>query len=346
LVSRRGNSADGQTNSQIVIQNTTAADVTVKVELINLSTGAIDHTKSGIVIKKGASYEYDLDEEGALTPPWFGSAIVSTTSAGGLAAAISSFFIGNDTMQTYNGFTSNSQVWLAPLFTSRLANGLSTPVTVSNVDTSDIPANGVTLSCTPDPACSGCAAINKTNPSVIKPTQSYAFNPVTDNSIPALWFGSCKIDTTGFDTVAFVQMRFVGTGKAAAYEGINGNGTNTTAIIPLYAKRLPNTFATAITIQNLSTSNTANVTLNYKGGEGTPATCTKTFNKSIAAGASLIQNLRIPTGSDPNAVDIPDGCFGTLTVTSNQPIDSFVQLDFLGQTTGDPFMAHNGFTVP
>lgn len=346
LVSRQGSSRDGKTNSQMVIQNTTAADVTVKVDLIDLTTGATTFTKTNIVIKKGASFEYDLDTETNLPVPWFGSAIVTTTSSGGLAAAIGSFFIGNDTMQTYNGFTSVGQKWLAPLFTSRLANGLSTPVTVSNAGTTDIPVGGIKLSCKPDPACTNCATINKSNPTVVKPNQSYAFNPVTDTSIPAGWFGSCQTDTTGFDTVEFVQMRFVGSGKAAAYEGINASGTDKTAIDPLFAKKLANGFASAHTIQNLSSSSPANVTIDYKGGTGTAAGCTKSFTKQIPAGGSLIQNLRVDVPF-PNSVDIPDGCFGTMTVkSSDQPIATMTQLDFLTQTTGDPYMAHNGFTVP
>jgi len=182
-------------------------------------------------------------------------------------------------------------------------------------------------------------------------TATYFFNPVTDLvNFPALWYGSCKVTTTGFATNMFVQLRFVLEGspasRAAAYEGIAAGGTATMAVIPLYAKRLDNGFASSVLIQNLDEANTADVQLAYKAGEGEPAECTVTLNKTIPAGGSIQENHRIESG--PNSVpEIPNDCFGTLTITStnNRPIDGFVQLDFLNATTGDPYMAHNAFTI-
>jgi hypothetical protein len=181
------------------------------------------------------------------------------------------------------------------------------------------------------------------------------FNPVTDQTnFSTGWVGACSIDTTGFDTVAFVQMRYVkiagvspnaNDALAAAYEGIPGSSTNKKAVIPLYAKRLTNGFASAVTIQNLSNSAAATVKLAYKGGAGTPANCTFTQeNVSIPAGGSLIQNHRITDG--PGSVpQLGDNCFGTLVVTSSdQPIDAFVQLTDVSGRSGDTFMAHNAFT--
>ena len=115
-------------------------------------------------------------------------------------------------------------------------------------------------------------------------------------------------------------------------------------VFPLYAKRLANGFASSILIQNLDQSNDANVQLAYKAGDGVPASCTKTLNRVIPKGGAIQENHRIESG--PNSVpEIPSDCFGTLTVTSDRPVDGFVQLDFLNDTTGDPYMAHNAFTI-
>jgi hypothetical protein len=346
LVSRRGNSASGRTNSQIIIQNASSIQINVEVQLIDSTTGATSLTKTFNNIAPNASVEYDLDTEGGLPEGWFGSASVRSTTAGGEVAVVSNFFTGDDAMQTFNAFTSVGRQWYAPLFTSRLANSLSSPISVQNVTAGSIPAGAITLTCTKDPSAPGPATINTSNPAPVGPSASVFFNPVTDNTnFPDGWYGSCVVNSGTYDTAMFVQLRFVNGSRAGAYEGILGTGTNKTVVIPLYAKRLANSFASAVTIQNLNAGAAATVRLEYKAGDGAPANCTTTLdNVTIPAGGSLIQNHRIADG--PNSVpQLPDGCFGTLTVTSsNQPIDAFVQLDFLN-LGGDAFMAHNAFTV-
>ena len=344
LVSRQGSSLSGETNSQIIIQNASAGAIDIEVKLINSTTGATDHTKTFTGVASNASVEYDLDTEGALPAPWFGSASIRSTTVGGEVAVVSNFFTGSNAMQTFNAFTKTGTKWFAPLFTSRLGNGLSTPIAVQNVSGCDIPIGGVTLTCTKNPNAPGDPTITRSNTAVIKDTASVFFNPAPDDSgYPAEWYGSCKVDTGAFQTAMFVQMRFVGGDRAGAYEGILASGTNTRVIIPLYAKILGNSFASAVTIQNLNEGAAANVTLEYKGGAGAAAACTQTLNGTIPAGGSLIQNHRIESGAN-SVPELPNGCFGTLTVTGNQPLDAFVQLDFT-QQGGDAFMAHGAFTV-
>jgi hypothetical protein len=346
LVSKQGSSLSGQTNSQIIIQNASTQQIDVEVKLINSGTGAVDLTKTFNDLNPNASVEYDLDDEPGITAPWFGSASVTSLTAGGQVAVVSNFFTGDNAMQTFNAFTQTGTKWFAPLFTSRLGNGLSTPIAVQNVSGGVIPPNSINLSCTKDPSSPAAEpTIQRTNAAAVNNTAAVFFNPAPDDSgFPANWYGSCKVDSGAFQTAMFVQMRFVGGDRAGAYEGILGTGTNTTVVIPLYAKRLGNTFASAITIQNLNEAAAATVTLNYRGADGSAASCTQTFsNVSIPAGGSLIQNHRIESGAN-SVPEIANGCVGTLTVTGNQPIDAFVQLDFTGQS-GDAFMAHNAFTV-
>lgn len=340
LIAKNGSSASGVVNSQIIIQNTGTSATTVTIRFVD-STGATVYTTPSITIQGGASYTYDLTND-ASAPNGFYSAVVQA-AAGGQVTVVSNLFTGPNGMQTFGGFSSAARKWLAPLFTSRLANGLSTPVTVQNLSGGDIPAGAIKLQCKADPN-SGGSDFEKSNPSVVTNAASAIFNPVVDNTIPANWYGACTIDTTGYDTVAFVQMRFVGTDRAASYEAIRADGTKTKVIVPLYMKRLLNGFATAVTIQNLGDS-AATVNIAYQAGDGAPANCSVNVGPfNVAAGGSLIQNHRIVSG--PNSVPtLPENCFGSMVVTANQPIEAFVQIDDLDQATGDPYMAHNAFTA-
>lgn len=347
LVGKNGTTATGTANSQIIVQNTGSSDATVEIRLIN-GDGSVRHTKNVGTLGSGVSYTYDLSEEGAVPNNWFGSAVARATNSGGQVAVVSNFFTGPDGMQTFNAFTAKAQSWLVPLFTSRLANGLSTPIAVQNLSGSAIPANGIEVVCTKDPQSPDPATLTLRNNAAVGDTAAYYFNPVTDNTIPATWFGSCRVNTAGHDSVVFVQMRYTtggNTSQAAAYEGIPATGTNTKAIIPLYMKRLQNGFATAVTIQNLSSSQAANVTLTYTKGEGQADNCSASFTASIPASGSLIQNHRLNQPGPGFVSQLGEDCFGTLVVTSNTPIDSFVQITDISGAAGDTFQAHNGFTT-
>jgi len=353
LAARNLSTASGLANSQIIVQNTGSASTSANIQLVN-SDGSARYTKPTGSIAIGASYLYDLEQESSSNVPdnWYGSAVV-TAGSGGEIAVVSNFFTG-DAMQTFNAFGSSAPgtKWFVPLFTSRLSNSLSTPIAVQNLSGGTIAANGVTVTCTPDAASPGSTFTMK-NSSAIVDTAAYYFNPVVDTSISALFYGSCVVEASA-DVVVFVQMRFVDTGEAAAYEAIKAGGTDTKVIIPLVAKRLGNGFATAVTIQNLSTSAKAHVDLTYNPAPeyvsaGGSATAIQVTNQEIAIGGSLIHNHRITSGAG-SVTALPDGWYGTLVVeSSDRPIAAFVQLTFLrsinsGLASGDSFMAHNGFT--
>jgi len=347
LVAKQLTTATGIGNSQIIVQNTGSAAVTAN---FTLNGAGGPYTFSSPSIAPGASYTCDLAPGsnppcGAAVPTnWFGSAVVTST---GTIAVVSNFFTG-DALQTFNAFSSTAPKtkWFVPLFTSRLPNSLSSPITVQNVSGSTIPADGIQVACTPDAGATGFTPFTKSNTSPVPNNESFIVNPVTDTSISEGFFGSCVI-TAPANVVAFVQLRFVATGEAAAYEAIPDGGTDTKVIIPLIAKRLPNGFATAVTIQNLSNS-PANVTLTYTPSSGSPPIAP--ISATIPANGSLIQNHRITAGTGA-VPQLPDGWVGTLTVSSNTPINAFVQLTFLNSINpnlpgGDNFMAHNAFTQP
>jgi len=346
LVAKNISTASGTGNSQIVVQNTGGSPTTVQFQFIG---GGNTYTYTSPSIANGASFTCDLTTtcgtSAGVPNGWSGSAVVSA-APGGTIAVVSNFFTG-DALQTFNAFsvTSPKTKWFVPLFTSRLPNSLSTPITVQNLSGNTIAVGGIQVVCTPDAGATGFSPITKTNPAPVNNNESFFLNPVIDKSIPEGFAGSCVI-TASANVVAFVQMRFVATGEAAAYEAIPDGGTDTKVIVPLVAKRLPNGFSTAVTIQNLSSS-AATVTLTYTPSSGSPITIS---GVTIPGNASLIQNHRIQSG--PGAVpQLPDGWVGTLTVSSNTPINAFVQLTFQKSinpnlANGDLFMAHNAFTQP
>jgi hypothetical protein len=350
LVLRRINNVS---SSQLIIQSAeSSGTTTVSVQFIKAAASpGSNYTKPNISLQPGASYYYDIEEEANLAAGWFGSAVVTAASSRNIAV-VSNLFTLPDTVQTFNAFPESalSNVWFAPLFTSRLANALSTPISIQNLSGSTLNAGDIDVSCTPDATSSGLSSFVVSNPAAVAANETYIVNPVTDNSIPANWFGACRIQApAGKNVAAFVQMRRPGqSSDAAAYEAIRGGGTNTTVQIPLMAKRLSVGFSTVATIQNLNISQAATVTLIYTANPASGFSGSTTVpNLSIPAGGSLIRNLRLPYNAG-NAVteNLPDGWYGSLKVTSNRPIDAFVQLTTVGATSGDTLMAHGVFTQP
>jgi hypothetical protein len=348
LAARNLNTASGLSNSQIIVQNVGSVPADIEIRMVN-PDGSDRYTASTNDLQAGASFYYDLADESASNVPdgWYGSAVASTTTDGASIAVVSNYFSG-DAMQTFNAFdaTSGDTEYFVPLFTSRLANSMSTPISVQNISGGPIAIDGVQVVCTPDPALSGYDTFTMTNSSQILNMASYYFNPVVDTSIPEGFYGSCVVDTSA-DVVSFVQMRYIVQGEAASYEAIRG-GPESTAFIPLVAKRLGNGFATAVTIQNLSGSEvTMDLTYNPSPeytGSSTPVQIT---DVTVGPYGGLIQNHRITAG--PGSVpQLPDGWYGTLVVESDAGVGAFVQLTAMRSINpalpfGDNFMAHNAF---
>jgi hypothetical protein len=346
LAIRRGTSASGTTNSQIIIQNSSSSPVNVTVQLKPSPgfTGA--YTKTITSLQAGVSYYYDLDDETNLaTTPWLGSAVVSAT---GNVSVIVNLFLGVDGLQTYNAFPASSVGlnWSIPLFTSRLSNGLNTPISIQNLSGGTIAAGGISVSCT---AVAGSpASFTMTNTTSIANQAGYGFNPVVDMTIPGNWSGACRMTSTG-TVVVFVQMRQIGTANNAAYEALNASSTDKKVFAPLVSKRQANGFATATTLQNLSAVITATVALTYTpsaayvAGGGSPALLTKSVQ--IGPNGSLVENQRLAAFT-VGVTPMPDGWYGVLTASSTQAIGGFTQLTNINTLPGDTLMAFTLFTQP
>jgi hypothetical protein len=343
LAARMRSTASGLANTQIIAQNTGVEATDVEFALIN-GDGSTEYTYTETV-PVGAAFTYDLADESSANVPsgWIGSAVVSTTD-GGEIAVVSNFFTG-DAMQTFNAFPTSAAgiKWYVPLFTSRLPNSLSTPISIQNVSTNTIPVGGLTVTFYPD---DGGASWTRSNGVEIAPSGGYAFNPVVDMSLPSSFQGSAVVESPE-PIVTFVQMRFISSGEAAAYEAILDGAGGNKVTVPLVAKRLANGFATAVTIQNLS-DQVATVDLLYvPGAESSQGTPVPIDDVEIQPGRSLIQNHRV------FVPELPSGWQGSLVVTSDQDVHAFVQLTFMRSINpnlpgGDSYMAHTAFaqTIP
>jgi hypothetical protein len=324
---------------------------TAKVQFVN-SAGTMVYTYTVPTIEPSASHYYDTETDNGIGEPFAGSAIID--AGAGQASVVVNVFFGADGLQTYVPTPSNglSDSWAIPLFNSRLANGLSTVVSVQNLSGATMAAGDLDMNCTAFPGgdAGGNPTLALSNPNPLANGQSYSFNPVVDTTnIPTGWYGACTVTAPG-DTAAIIQMRFIGTQNSAAYEAIPTDGTDQTFFTPLVQKRLGNGFATNTTVVNLSNVSTANVTVTYTpspdyvtaGGSSAVLTTTTTIPPS----SSLQQNHRL-SGFMVGATSMPDGWYGTLrVVSSDQPIAGFTQITNVNSPPGDTFMTYTAFTQP
>jgi hypothetical protein len=260
-------------------------------------------------------------------------------------------FFGADSLQTYPAIASTalSNSWAVPLFNSRLANSLSTVVSVQNLSGAPVAAHTIAMDCTAFAGSAAPSTLHLDNPSTMNDGQSYSFNPVVNNAIPTSWYGACRVSAPG-NTATIIQMRFIANSNADAYDGVPTSSTDKTFFAPLVQNRLSNGFATNTTVVNLSASQTAHVTVtftpspDYVSGGGSNAILST--STTIPGGSSLQENNRVPPFM-VGATTMPTGWYGTLrVVSSDQPIAGFTQITNINNPPGDTFMTFNAFTQP
>lgn len=362
LLARYGQSASGLANSQIIIQNAGTGSVDVDISFSpNPKSNGDPYTKRINGIPQGASYYYDLADDSLIKENWFGSAVVSvasSTSAGKIAVVVNLFF-GPNGLQTYNAFSEDQldDEWFVPIFASRLTNGLSTVVTIQNLDVSEMGIGELSLTCVDDNNNPIFSTL--TNDRSIPTNGRYDFNPVGDASrFPANVQGSCKVaSSTGKKFATLVQMRFVGkfpNESTAAYEAIPANITTTEFFVPLVAKRLSNGFATVVNIVNLAgENNTVHIDYIPSPTECPVAICDKNKDGVVNTldAVSPADSVIGPFGGNQRnhrffqESVLPDGWSGSMRVKSlsNLPISGIVQLTYYTSLPGDTYMSHGVF---
>ncbi|MGB9801031.1 MAG: hypothetical protein ACPLUL_13150, partial [Thermanaerothrix sp.] len=147
LILKNRSTASGIANSQVIIQNVEQSAITIAMNFVP-QTGYSAYTKSGITIQPGSSYYWDSTTETGLTDGWGGSVVINVADSK-KAVAVVNLFGGANSLQTYSAFPQEAvtTTWMIPLFTSRLTNGLSTPVSIQNVSGAEIAPGGITMQC-------------------------------------------------------------------------------------------------------------------------------------------------------------------------------------------------------
>ena len=344
---KNGPSATGTANSLIVVQNLEASSITVKVKFIKYGETSVSLDKNLAPIAAYASTYYDVSTESGLTDGFY-SASVEVVGSGNIGV-ISNLYFGADSLVSFNAFPAKSLTnkWQVPLLYSRLSNSLVTSLIIQNLAGTTIPVNDISLTCTKDATSSGQATIETKNTAEIAANGVYYWNAYTQTSLfPTNWYGACTVESASDKgIVVLITNRYISNAEQAGYEAIAGNSTNTTAFVPLMAKRLANNFATTATIQNV-TSSPITVDITYtRAADNSVGNATYAENDvSIPANGSIIRNFRLT--DQPAGLGIPNGWYGTMKVEGTGAIGIYVQNTYVGSAYGDRLQAYLGFTQP
>jgi len=285
----------GSYDSALYIQNTNSSNTAnITIEFYD-NTGALSCTKNDTILALG-SKGYWLPGEACLTAGWVGG--VSITSDQPITV-IGRPHIGTEVM-AYNGFSSGSLTSSIPmLFKDAFGGTYDSAFYIQNVDASNIAnvtiryydSNGV-LSCTKNDTIASFASKGYWVPS--------------ESCLPTGWVGGVVV--TSDQPIVTVGRPHIET-QITTYSGFS-SGSISSYVSMLFKDAFGGSYDSALYIQNLNTSTTANVTMKFYDGTGT-LTCTK--NDTVAALASKGYWL-------PGETCLTAGWSGGVVITSDQPI--------------------------
>ncbi len=349
LVFKALSTSAGLINSTLTVMNTGSAATDFNIVYIDGVTFAPVFTKTVTGLAPGVSYYADQSLETGLPATYYGSAVVNATTSGGTIAVVGNQFTGSNGLLTYSGFKSTDGYtgWAVPLYTCRLANGFSSPITAQNVSGSTIAANTITINFTPDTTIlPGATPFNVTNPTAIPNNASFVYNPRVTTSCPTGSVGSARVSAPANVVVLVNQLQSPVTEAALSYNGIRTDGTNKTVLSPIVFSRLSTAigvFSTVVTVQNLDIASSGTVTITYTPNSQCAGCATFTKVAPIAAGGGFIQNHRLAEGATTHP--LPAGWFGSARIVSDRPIGAIVnQLELL--LGGDNSLSFNTFSQP
>ena len=146
------------------------------------------------VVANNASFIENLRTDTNCPAGSFGSAIVTAPS--NVVVVVNQIQSGTDQALSYNGVRTDStdKTSLSPTVFSRLSNGFSTAITVQNLNLAA--SATVTVTYTPNAACSGCLTYNKvlSVPAGGSVIQNHRLpEGASTHPLPATWFGSARI---------------------------------------------------------------------------------------------------------------------------------------------------------
>lgn len=336
---------DGVADTQLAIQNVGgSAQGTITLNFYDAITpsdspvGTYVISNLGVGVSSYVNLTSITPSSGSIDSSPDGDAFIGSieiVATGGAIAAVVNNFFGDNGLHAYNGFgaTEEAATWFIPLFSSQRSTGsgtFNTPVNIQNTGSSPIAADAVTLTCG--------STISVSNPAAIPPNGAYSFNPFfdPDNLYQDGFIGACTLSGSGIEAVVFSTQRFNlngDTSNAAAVRSFSTNDSGTDLRFPIVSRQLTsNGYSSSISLQNTGTT-PANVTLNYNTSpESGSGTSNFSVNYTIQPGEVLEQNHRLGddfTGSNQLTDSVmPRDWFGSLTVTSDQPIVGQAQFTY------------------
>jgi hypothetical protein len=204
----------GGWESEIRVQNTTGAPVTVRVA-VQPTGGGSQITTAPVTVAPNSPYTFRPTDVPDLATNLVASAQVQ--ASGNVVAVVSQYNIGNSTGMAYNAFdpaSSTPRISIPLIFKDR--NGFNTGIQVQNVDNSDAQAR-ITYSLS-----TGATAVDF---AVVPAGGSYTFYQPDNQDLPAGSVGSAVIENIGGGQrlVAIVnQVNYARGGDASStYEGLN-----------------------------------------------------------------------------------------------------------------------------
>ena len=317
--------AFGSYDSALYVQNVHAsntANITIKYYD---SSGILSCTKADTIAplsSKGYWVPSAACDTGSLPAGWAGGVVVTSNQP---IVAVGRPHIGGEIM-TYNGFASGSLTTYIPmLFKGAFGGSYNAAFYLQNVHASNTASvtikyydsNGV-LNCTKADTIAPLASKGYWVPAATCDT----------GSLPDGWVGGVVV--TSNQPLAGVGRPHIGT-QITTYNGFPAGSLS--SYVPMLFKGTFGSYDSAFYVQNVHTSNTASITIQYYDSSGT-LNCTKT--DTIAPLAS--KGYWLPSATC-NSGSVPAGWMGSVVVTSNQPI----------VTVGRPHIGtqvatYNGFT--
>jgi hypothetical protein len=309
----------GTYDSALYIQNTDATnDANISIKFYD-SDGTLNCTKADI-IPSGSSHGFWLPSENCLPTNWYGGVVVTSDRN---IVAVGRPHIGDQVM-TYNGFASGSLSMYVPMLFKQMWGNYDSAFYVQNTD----PVNDahVTIKFY-DPN----GVLNCTNTDTIPRLSSHGYWLPFETCLPANWYGGVVV-TSDREIVA-VGRPHLGS-EITSYNGFANGSTNMYAPA-LFKQANGGSDDSALYIQNVHDTNTANVTIKFYDTSGA-LSCTMT--DTISHGSSKGYWL-------PDLTCLPAGWEGSVKVESDQPVAVIGRPHFGSSVTAYDGMGSGGTNV-
>lgn len=299
-------------SSTIVVQNAGTASTTISINMVGGSTNT---TVTSPTLAPNASWTLDLESQSAIPSGFNGAATINGN--GQQVAVITNQYTPTASPALFgstNGFSAGATVAYIPGLYKNYY-GFTSALTVQNADTQTANVT-VTYSDGATDVVNGLA-----------PGTSHVFYTPNNTGIAN---GAVVAATVSSNAKILTQVNVQASGTSGT--GLASYGGFTAGTTKVFAPGLLKNYAgfnSALTIQNVSTTQTATVQISYSNSS-------VSYTKSITPGQSLLLYT-------PNESGLPNGYNGGATVISTNSVPIVGLINIQGVTSSDQLFSTNGF---